>query len=63
MIPLEPRAGTGCYLRCYVIGSELGCHQVTLVYFGKPKVTQFNRCILKQGEEALLDKSHEISFF
>lgn len=37
------------YLRCYIVWSELGCHQVTLVYLGKSKVTQFNWSILKQA--------------
>lgn len=44
------------YLRCYIIWSELGCHQVTLVYLGKSKVTQFNRSILKQAGKILLRK-------
>lgn len=27
------------YLRCYVVGSELRGHQVSLINFGKAKVT------------------------
>lgn len=54
MTPLQPRTVIAGYLRCYIIWSKLWCHQVTLVYFGKSKVTQFNRSILKQGEEASL---------
>lgn len=34
------------YLRCYVIRSELRSHQVSLINFGKAKVTQLHRCIL-----------------
>lgn len=34
------------HLRCYVVGSELRGHQVSLIDFGKAKVTQLHRCIL-----------------
>lgn len=34
------------HLRCYVVGSELRGHQVSLINFGKAKVTQLHGCIL-----------------
>lgn len=48
----EPQ-GEGPYLRCYVIRSELWCHQVTLVDLGKPKVAELHGSILKQATSRL----------
>lgn len=39
------------YLRCYIVGSELRGHQVSLIDFGKAKVTQLHRCILQRERE------------
>lgn len=37
-------------LRCYVVRSKLRGHQVSLVDFGKAKVTQLHRCILQNRQ-------------
>lgn len=34
------------YLRCYVVGSKLRSHQVSLIDFGKAKVAQLHWSIL-----------------
>lgn len=36
------------YLRCYVVGSKLWSHQVSLINFGKAKVAQLHRGVLRK---------------
>lgn len=42
------------YLRCYVVWSKLRGHQVSLVYFGKAKVTQLHRCVLQNRQNYIM---------
>lgn len=45
--------GLALYLRCYVVGSELRGHQVSLINFGKAKVTELHRSVLQKRQNHL----------
>lgn len=55
--PMEETAHA--YLRCYIIWGKLRRHQVTLVNFGKSKVTQLHWGILKSNKWESLPQSSQ----